>query len=1528
MKFLVVQALAFLALSLGLMPQAALGQTSDLIPQNISVPATVSPGANFTPSWTMANIGNAAANSTSTTVVRINQSTTSAAGSNLASVNTAALAAHSSVPQSATITAPTTPGTYYVWIIADNYGKVTNQGNTANDLQHSVAFTVQAPQQSDLIPQNISVPQTVAPGANFTPTWTLANIGSGAANSTSTTAVRINQSSSSASGDNLAFVSTPALAGHDSVPQNATITAPTTPGTYYVWIIADNYSKVTNQSNTSNDLQHSASFTVQVTGQSDLVPQNIVVPGTVTAGVSFTPTWSVANAGNAAANSTSTTVVRINQSSSSASGDNLASVSTQALAAGASQPESATITAPTTPGTYYVWIIADNYSQVTNQSNTANDLQHSAAFTIQAPQQSDLVPQNISVPTTVALGADFTPTWTLANAGAGAANHTSSTAIRINQSSSSSSGDDLAFVSTPALGGGASVPQSTTITAPTTPGTYYVWILADDFEEVTNQNNTTNDIQHSIAFTVQDGSKSDLIPQNINVPNSVTAGAAFTPTWSLANIGDAAANSKSKTVVRINQSATSASGQNLAFIDTPALAASASVAQSASVTAPTAPGTYYVWIVADNYSSVTNQSNTANDLQHSSAFTISATGQSDLLPQSIVVPSSLSPGAAFTPTWILANVGTAAANAKSKTSVRINQSATSASGKNLAFIDTAALAGGASAAQSASITAPTTPGTYYVWILADNYSSVTNQSNTTNDLQHSTPIAVQVSGQSDLIPQNISVPSTLTPGANFTPTWLLANIGSAAANSKSKTVVRITQSATSAAGKNLAFIDTAALAGGTSSPQSATITAPTDPGSYYVWILADNYGNVTNQSDKTNDLQHSAPIALQVTTPVLTVTPPSATVPYTKGFETFTVTNSGGGAMSYTSSIKPGAPWLSIEGSGSGGNSGTIKLSYTANSGDQRIGVLTVTALGATNSPMEIDVTQQGQSTFGVGTVVVVQPLGGNVRNGPAGTVLFVQDGGVYGAVQGQPRHPPGETWWNILWDGPGANGTLGWSAQSILQLPPETGTLSTPDWNQAFYNNNPKNRFFPDNAPHHPPQIMGELDKPQYRVLGNCTWYAYGRMLELGYDQAQLDTFAYGNAEDWYTNAKNSGIAIDEVPQKGDVGVLGASSFSSIGHVAVVEWVSSDATQFVVSESSAVNPDGNYAPSENYFWRHRLIIKGAHDHNITNPYWFDHFIHMPPPAPKARSISRLQNTRPVAASPPSSGTEPADGPEAKNHARWIWPLQETSDRSAIIQGYENYRDGLSAKRRSYHTGLDIAVAAGAAVVAANEGYVSTFMRSSKKDHGEGNTVILAHDGGIYSQYQHLRGLDPSLERQITDHCSTRDQFLYSCSSTAVEVRAGDRIGYADSRLGDTGRNASHLHFEVRKFAALSPPGVSPPEFGYTSVLPDTLGFIDPSRYLDGAVKAKRNSPISISPAGGGKMLRWGPREDYPTSFSVRAGEKYWLRQIAPKTGGCSAGWFQVSKSSEDPVSPIDYIAHLPAAWICRGNNGVAWVTP
>ena len=100
--------------------------------------------------------------------------------------------------------------------------------------------------------------------------------------------------------------------------------------------------------------------------------------------------------------------------------------------------------------------------------------------------------------------------------------------VRINQDPNTSAPIvNLVAVSTPALGAQTSIVQSATLTAPSTPGTYYVWVLADDFSEVTNQTNTANDIARSAAFTVVAPANSLLVSPGTNLAASGPQGGPF-----------------------------------------------------------------------------------------------------------------------------------------------------------------------------------------------------------------------------------------------------------------------------------------------------------------------------------------------------------------------------------------------------------------------------------------------------------------------------------------------------------------------------------------------------------------------------------------------------------------------------------------------------------------------------------------------------------------------------------------------------------------------------------------------------------------------------------------------------------------------------------------------------------------------------------------------------------------------------------------------------------------------------------------
>ena len=120
--------------------------------------------------------------------------------------------------------------------------------------------------------------------------------------------------------------------------------------------------------------------------------------------------------------------------------------------------------------------------------------------------------------------------------------------------------------------------------------------------------------------------------------------------------------------------------------------------------------------------------------------------------------------------------------------------------------------------------------------------------------------------------------------------------------------------------------------------------------------------------------------------PILTVTPSNQNVTSPAGTTNFAVSNTGTGTMTYSAAVTTGGDWLTITGGATGGNTGTIAVAYTENTSiTPRTGTITVTAPGATGSPVQVTVYQSGINPQ---PILSVNPLNQNVIS-PAGTTSF-----------------------------------------------------------------------------------------------------------------------------------------------------------------------------------------------------------------------------------------------------------------------------------------------------------------------------------------------------------------------------------------------------------------------------------------------------------------------------------------------------------------------------------------------------------
>jgi len=162
----------------------------------------------------------------------------------------------------------------------------------------------------------------------------------------------------------------------------------------------------------------------------------------------------------------------------------------------------------------------------------------------------------------------------------------------------------------------------------------------------------------------------------------------------------------------------------------------------------------------------------------------------------------------------------------------------------------------------------------------------------------------------------------------------------------------------------------------------------------------------------------------------------------------------------------------------------------------------------------------------------------------------------------------PSSGWVLDYWDRNGAYYDNGW-VQTLAFDTDATVTahyLQAPDFQlPAYRQDNPFWRAgFAPKSTNFPDDIVPKLGKSR----GNSTWYAVGRLIELGYDRATLDRFEGATPSDFDNVAKGANPSSPVIPWSAAEPRVGCIAQSESGHVAVVERINSDGS-FVVSESS-----------------------------------------------------------------------------------------------------------------------------------------------------------------------------------------------------------------------------------------------------------------------------------------------------------------------------------------------------------------------
>ena len=340
----------------------------------------------------------------------------------------------------------------------------------------------------------------------------------------------------------------------------------------------------------------------------------------------------------------------------------------------------------------------------------------------------------------------------------------------------------------------------------------------------------------------------------------LSPGEAFELTAAVGNRGGDA----SATTLRYHRSADAAITTSDTQVGTDAvaeLAAGATSAESLTVNAPTAPGTYYYGACAD---AVAEETNTANNCSAAVAVTVREPPQQpDLAVTATPSYAALDPGESFTLSATVRNRGGAQAQA---TTLRYHRSADA----TIAISDTEvgtdavnALAASGTSAESIRLTAPPTSGTYYYGACVD---AVPDEHDTTNNCSSSVEIQVAVP---DTHPNLAVVSPSVSdarpdPGVTFTFSATVRNLGDSASASSTLRYYRSSDATVSSADTQVDTDPVTSLGTADSSAESATLTAPPTSGTYY-------YGACVDPVEGESDTADNCSEAVEVT--VLAVPP-------------------------------------------------------------------------------------------------------------------------------------------------------------------------------------------------------------------------------------------------------------------------------------------------------------------------------------------------------------------------------------------------------------------------------------------------------------------------------------------------------------------------------------------------------------------------------------------------------------------------------------------------------------------------------
>lgn len=487
------------------------------------------------------------------------------------------------------------------------------------------------------------------------------------------------------------------------------------------------------------------------------------------------------------------------------------------------------------------------------------------------PTTPDLRAASFTAPAAIVPNQQFSVTWTVENispvsTGTGYAD------VVYFSTDQTIDADDPTIHTTDqaALAAGASRTTTKNISLPASfvsqGGNYYLIFETNQSQSVDENGKTANNfIARSVQVNI-----ADLAAENITAPAIIEPNVSYTIGWTIRNQGTAATTGTFTNSLYFSMDNVAGNEDDvfLASNTTAALAAGASVAQTASANIPTVPARpsgaafYYVKVDSSNQVAEGYPNGEANNTAFKSVqFNYNV---ADLQVASVSAPPEVETDTQFAIGWTTTNAGTKDAPTFSE---QVYYSADNQVGGDV-LLGTFALTGGLAVGQSVNriqnVTIPTgtiQTGNYFLYVKTDVSSQINEGENESNNTRFQAT-RVRRFVRPDLTVTNITAPASAFFDQTIQVQWTVTNSSGAGATNTPqwKDSVYISTSSTTTNGATHLFDATSisALNPGESYTASATVKIPRGINGSYFFLVRTNSDNAVNENSTTNNLRSKA----------------------------------------------------------------------------------------------------------------------------------------------------------------------------------------------------------------------------------------------------------------------------------------------------------------------------------------------------------------------------------------------------------------------------------------------------------------------------------------------------------------------------------------------------------------------------------------------------------------------------------------------------------------------------------------------